>query len=75
MQIECEGEEDYEYVLLYVDDCLVISHRAESLLQEEIGQHFMLKEESIGAPSQYLNGKLRKVTIDNGVDAWAWGSS
>ena len=74
MQTECEREEYYEYVLLYVDDCLVISDRAESLLREEIGQHFMLKEKSIGPPSQYLGGKLRKVTMDNGVDAWAWGS-
>ena len=75
MLTECEGEEYYEYVLLYVDDCLVISDRAEPLLREEIGQHFMLKEKSIGPPSQYLGGKLRKVTMDNGVDAWAWGSS
>ena len=37
MLAECEGEEYYEYVLLYVDDCLVISDRAESLLREEIG--------------------------------------
>ena len=50
MQTECEGREYYECVLLYVDNCLDISDRAESLLQEETGQHFMLKEESIGAP-------------------------
>ena len=35
----------------------------------------MFKEESIGAPSQYLGDKLQKITMDNGVDAWAWGSS
>ena len=62
------------YALLYVDNYLVISDRDDSLIREEIGQHFMLKEESIGAPSQYLGGKLRKVTMENGVDAWAWGS-
>ena len=32
MQTECEGEEYYEYILLYVDNCLVISDCAESLL-------------------------------------------
>ena len=31
-QTECEGEECYEYVLLYVDNCLVISDHAGSLL-------------------------------------------
>ena len=65
----------YEYVLLYTDDVLVISHRADEVLRKEIGLHFVLKEESIGTPSQYLGGKLRKVTLQNGVDAWAFGSS
>ena len=32
------GEEEYyEYVLLYTDDCLVISDQAESILRNEIG--------------------------------------
>ena len=73
MQTECEGEEYHEYVLLYVDDCLVISDRAESLFCEEIGQHFKLKEELIRPPSQYLGGKLRKVILENSVDAWGLG--
>ena len=30
------GEEYYEYVLLYVDDVLVISERAEAILRKEI---------------------------------------
>ena len=28
------GEEYFEYVLLYVDDCLVISHKPEAILKE-----------------------------------------
>jgi hypothetical protein len=36
------GEVYYEYVLLYVDDVLVISERAEKVLRTEIGQHFVL---------------------------------
>ncbi len=52
------GEEYYEYALLYVDDVLVISENAESVLRKEIGQHFVLRDESIGPPSQYLGGKL-----------------
>ncbi len=70
-----DGEEYYEYVLLYTDDCLVISHNAEKVLRLEIGQHFILKEESIGDPGQCLGGKLRKVKLDNGTDAWAFGST
>jgi len=63
------GEEYYEYVLLYVDDVLVISEQAEAVLQNEIGMDWVLKPESIGPPSQYLGGKLRKVTLANGVKA------
>ena len=44
------GEEYFEYVILYVDDCLVISNNPEAILREEIGKHFKLKEESIGPP-------------------------
>jgi hypothetical protein len=68
------GEEYYEYVLLYVDDVLVISERADKVLRKEIGQHFVLREESIGPPSNYLGGKLREITLENGVRAWAFGS-
>ncbi len=68
------GEEYYEYVLLYVDDVLVISERADKVLRKEIGQHFVLCEESIGPPSNYLGGKLRKITLENEVRAWAFGS-
>ena len=68
------GEAYYEYVLLYVDDVLVISERAEKVLRTEIGQHFVLREESIGKPTNYLGGKLREVTLDNGITAWAFGS-
>jgi hypothetical protein len=68
------GEAYYKYVLLYVDDILVISERAENVLRTEIGLHFVLWEESIGKPTNYLGGKLREVTLDNGTTAWAFGS-
>ena len=68
------GKEYYEYVLLYVDDVLVISVNADNVLQKEIGQHFVLWGESIGPPSQYLGGKLCEVTLENGTKAWAFGS-
>jgi hypothetical protein len=60
--------------LLYVDDVLVISKNSDTVLQKEIGQHFVLWEESIGPPSQYLRGKLCGVTLENGTKVWALGS-
>ena len=64
----------YEYILLYTDECLVMSYRGESVLQNEIGKCFELKESYIGALSQYLSGKLRMVELDNGQKCWAFGS-
>ena len=34
----------YDYVLLYVDDALVVSENAESILRNELGRYFELKE-------------------------------
>ena len=61
--------------MLYVDDVLVVSENAESILSNELGRYFELKEESIGPPDHYLGGKVRKVQLENGVNAWAFSSS
>ena len=37
-----------DYVLLYVDDALVVSENAEFILRNELGRFFELIEESIG---------------------------
>ena len=42
------GTEVYEYVLLYTDDCLVVSENSEGILKNEIGRYFGLKPDSIG---------------------------
>jgi hypothetical protein len=36
-QTKPDGNKVWEYVLLYVDDCLIISSRAEDTLRNEIG--------------------------------------
>lgn len=70
-----DGSSCYEYILLYVDDVLVISDNAESVLRNGIGRYFDLKESSIGPPKLYLGGHVRKVELDNGAKAWAFSSS
>ena len=73
--LKSDGNSVWEYVLLYTDDALVISENAESILRNELGKYFELKEESIGPPKLYLGGHLRRVQLENGVEAWAYGSS
>ena len=60
----------YAYVLLYVDDCMAISHDATTTLQE-IDKFFQMKPGSIGDPDIYLGGRLRRTRLANGVLACA----
>ena len=43
--IKSDGNTYYEYILLYVDDALVVSENAESILRNELRRYFHLKEE------------------------------
>ena len=73
--IKSDGTKSYDYVMLYVDDALVVSENAESILRNEFGSYFELNEESIRHPDHYLGGKVRKVQLENGVIVWAFSSS
>ena len=53
----------------------MVSDNAESILQEEIGRYFELEEASIGPPKMYFGVGIRKVKLNNGLDAWAASSS
>jgi hypothetical protein len=66
-----DGNDYLEYVLLYVDDFLVIGVIAEQIPRKEIGRYFEMKEESIVPPTLYLDARTRKVELDNGVNAWS----
>ena len=73
--VKSDGNTYYKYILLYVDDTLVVSENAESILQKKLRRYFHLKEESIGPPTMYLGGRVCKVQRDNGVWAWSFSSS
>ena len=72
--IKDNGSTYWEYVLLYVDDCLCISMNADRVIRSEIGRYFIIKPKSIGPPDIYLGNKVSKVTLDNGIDAWSLSS-
>ena len=70
--MKANGNEYWEYVLLYVDNALVLSDNAKSVLCNKIGKYFELKEASISPPTIYLGGKMHKVVMQNGMNAWAF---
>jgi Reverse transcriptase (RNA-dependent DNA polymerase) len=60
----------YEYVLIYVDDILCISHAPKDVM-DVLSQTYRLKEGSVGPPSRYLGANLEKVMLDNGDVCWS----
>ena len=69
-----DGTEYYSYILLYVDDVLAIHEEATGLLKR-VDYYFKMKKGSIGDPNIYLGARLRPVTLENGVVAWAMSPS
>ena len=63
-----DGEKYYEYILMYVDDILVISCHAREIL-EEVQKTIKLKNDRIEAPEYYLGAKLQEKTI-SGYKCW-----
>ena len=68
-----DGLDYYEYILLYVYDCLCISENPKpALLQVE--KYFPIKPASLGPPKTYLGGTVSKIQLPNGIHAWAFSS-
>ena len=74
-EIKSDGSEYYDYVLMYIDDALVIIENCEYVLTKHIENYFELKEEFIGPPEIYLGGSLSNIYIENGVKEEVFGST
>lgn len=61
-----DGTPYWEYILLYTNNVLVVSHKPKDVLAE-IGKNFKLKEESIGPPKIYLGGRVSKREVHSNV--------
>ena len=64
----------WEYVLLYVENTLVISDNAKHILENNIGKYFTMKPVSVGPPTIYLGGHMRKITLANRAKVWGFSS-
>ena len=64
----------YSYVLTYANDILVMHHDAITPL-DHINHFFNMKPESMEDPDIYLEDKIRKCTMNNGVKCWSILSS
>jgi hypothetical protein len=65
-----DGTAYYAYVLIYVDDVMVIHHNAMSVLAR-LDKYFKMKLGLMGDPFMYLGATLKKMCLENGTKAWA----
>ena len=73
-----DGHEYYEYILVYVDDVLVISHQAQ-LVMDQLGERYTLKAGSVKEPTEYLGADIKKYmvpseTFEEPTECWAMSS-
>ena len=67
-----DGEEYYEYVLVYVDDVLSISTDPTKVMKE-IQKRFKFKKDAIEPPEIYLGARIEKKQL-NGQEVWTMSS-
>jgi hypothetical protein len=58
-------------VLVYTDDILVIAENAAEILTK-LDQHYMLKKDSIGKPTQYLGSVIGEYRLDDDLTKVRW---
>jgi Reverse transcriptase (RNA-dependent DNA polymerase) len=56
------GFQYYEYVLVYVDDILAVSHNPQ-VIMDSLSKHYTLKQGSVRPPSEYLGSDLKSFDI------------
>ena len=71
-----DGFKYYQYILVYVDDVLIISHAPEEHLKV-IAATYELNPASVGPPSRYLGADVEKVTRPGdptGQEYWSFSA-
>ncbi len=66
--IKPNGENYWELLLVYVDDCLAVSHDPETTMLK-IGEIYELKDDKFGTPESYLGAGIEKFTHPDGTEA------
>ena len=71
--VDDKGFEYYSYILVYVDDLLIID-KAPKRFMDQIQEKFKVKPSSIEEPKSYLGADISKVYYNDGSHAWCMGS-
>ncbi|MGH3054668.1 MAG: reverse transcriptase domain-containing protein, partial [Gaiellaceae bacterium] len=69
-----DGFEYYEYLLVYVDDILCISHQPTETMSV-LGKLYRLKDNTVERPKQYLGATVKQWRFDDDSAKIRWGLS
>jgi Reverse transcriptase (RNA-dependent DNA polymerase) len=68
------GERYWEYILMYVDDILCVSHDPQAIM-DYIGKVYKLKEGSVKEPDTYLGAQIGKYYLPDDPNKVRWSMS
>ena len=64
-----DGFQYYEYILTYVDDCLIVSHNT-NLITEQLTNEYGYRLKDVGPPTRYLGAQIGRYRFEDGAHAW-----
>lgn len=62
------GFKYYEYILVYVDDCIIVSEFPQNIL-DKFKSNYNYRLKDVGEPSRFLGAKIGRVVVE-GKDSW-----
>jgi Reverse transcriptase (RNA-dependent DNA polymerase) len=64
-----DNSQYYEYILVYVDDCLIVSEEPKVILSRlEDDYKYRLKD--VGPPTRFLGAIIGRTTLEDGFETW-----
>ena len=67
------GEEYYAYILIYVDDILIVAEDSRKIM-ESVRETYKVRDDTIKEPDQYLGADISKIHFDDGSFAYTMSS-
>ena len=65
-----KGNKYWSYMLVYVDDCLLVHHEPDPVM-EELKTHYSLKNDTHGPPERYLGANVEMFQLGDGTSYWS----
>ena len=69
-QCDKEGNKYWSYMLVYVDDCLLVHHDPGPTM-DDLKRRYSLKNDAYGEPDRYLGANTDKFHLSDGHEYWS----